>query len=369
MSSHCIPVALGDRSYSIHISDGLIASGVGAKLIADLATGPRTVVVTHPGLSAAYAVPLLEGLRSNGIEAPLVTIPAGERYKTIRTVARLYEAFIFAGLDRKSLVVAVGGGVLGDLVGFAAATYLRGIPFVQVPTTLLAQVDASIGGKTGADLPQGKNLVGAFHQPRAVLIDPATLRTLSGRELRSGLAEVVKYGIIYEESFFWAIAGALPALLHLESEPLSRVIARSCEIKAEVVTQDETEKGVRAILNFGHTIGHALEVVTGYRRYKHGEAVSIGMVTACLIGEEMGVTPSSVTDALRDVLSAARLPVAFPDDVSVEEILAAAQRDKKAEAGRLRFVLAKRIGEVFTGEEASDEAISHAMRRQRNTKM
>ncbi|HZO87886.1 MAG TPA: 3-dehydroquinate synthase [Chthonomonadaceae bacterium] len=364
MSSYCIPIALGDRSYNITIEEGLIASGRAAEIVADMALGKRAVLVTHPGLRA-YAAPLQSGLQARGLTPYLVTLPPGEHTKTLRSVARLYDAFLAAGLDRKSLVIVVGGGVLGDLAGFAAATYLRGVRFVQVPTTLLAQVDASVGGKTGVDLPQGKNLVGAFHQPAAVLIDPRTLATLPTRELRAGLAEVLKYGIICEEPFFHSVARDLPRLLRRDAEALSRAIARSCEIKAEVVTQDETEQGLRAILNFGHTVGHALEAVTGYRRYKHGEAIAIGMVSACLIGEDLGLTPPDVTQEIARALHTARLPVAFPADVEAEAILAAAQRDKKAQEGELRFVLARRLGEVALMDAVPPDAVRAALVRQR----
>lgn len=357
MTERRIAVALGDRSYTIHIGSGLLNSGRAGEITAQLARGKRICIVTHPGLRAAYAEPLAAALQQQGLEPTIVLLPAGERYKHLRTVARLYDAFIEASLDRKSLIVAVGGGVLGDIVGFAAATYLRGVPFVQMPTTLLAQVDASVGGKTGVDLPQGKNLIGAFHQPAAVVIDTQTLRTLPLRELRSGLSEVIKYGIIYDRAFLERVVADLPGLLRREEDLLTGVIARSCEIKAEVVVADETEQGLRAILNFGHTIGHALEAVTEYRRFKHGEAIAIGMVSACLLGEEVGATPSDVTETLCAALRKARLPLAFPQEIAAEAILEAAQRDKKTEAGRLRFVLARRIGEVYVSSDVPDTAV------------
>ena len=281
-------------------------------------------------------------------------------------MSNLYDAFIEARLDRKSIVIAVGGGVLGDTVGFAAATYLRGIKIVQIPTTLLAQVDSSVGGKTGVDLRAGKNLIGAFHQPSIVVIDPATLDTLPTRELRSGLAEVIKYGIIYDASFFATIGAAMPALLRRERKPLLQVILRSCQIKAEVVAQDETEQGLRAILNYGHTVGHALESITSYRRYKHGEAISIGMVTASLIGEALGVTPPSVTQAICRTLAAAKLPIGFPKDIDAGQVLDASQRDKKTESGKLRFVLARSIGDVYLHNDVPTAAIIEAIERHRN---
>lgn len=363
MTERCIPVALGERSYAIHIGTGLLASGRAGEIAARVASGKRVCIVTHPALQNDYAVPLSAALTAQGLTPTIVTIPAGERFKHLNTVARLYREFIAAGLDRKSLVVAVGGGVLGDIVGFAAATYLRGIPFVQVPTTLLSQVDASVGGKTGVDLPEGKNLVGAFHQPSAVIIDTATLRSLPLRELRSGLAEVIKYGIIYDRLFLDSIDANLPQILRRDESLLTEVIGRSCEIKAEVVGQDETEQGLRAILNFGHTIGHALEAVTAYRRFKHGEAIAIGMVAACLLGEEVGVTPIAVTTQVKYALERAHLPTAFPPEIEAEAILKAAQRDKKTEAGRLRFVLAREIGDVFLSPDVPETAVRAAIDR------
>ena len=359
-----IPVPLGNRSYNINIEAGLIAGGEAGRWLRPLLPGKRVCVVTHPKLEASYAAPIARQLEAQGVTTVMVCIPPGERTKNLGGVARLYSAFANAKLDRRSVVVAVGGGVLGDMAGFAAASYLRGIGFIQVPTTLLAQVDASVGGKTGVDLPEGKNLVGAFHQPLGVLIDPDTLRTLPRRELRAGLAEIIKYGIIYDSAFFYRISRDMSRLLGLEADALTEAIARSCAIKAEVVGQDETEQGLRAILNFGHTIGHALEAVTQYRRYKHGEAVALGMMSACLIGEELNLTPPDVTNQLARALTAAGLPASFPADVDVNAILEAAQRDKKTLDGKLRFVLASALGTVQVVEDVPASAIRAALARQ-----
>lgn len=361
---YSLEVPLGARSYTLWLGSNLIPQG-GAEILAAAGAGRRACIVTHPRLRKLYAEPLAFGLRTLGWDCHLVTVPAGEQQKVLRRVEKLYGDFLAAGLDRKSLVVAVGGGVLGDLVGFAAATYLRGVRFAQAPTTLLAQVDSSIGGKTGVDLPQGKNLVGAFHQPCVVLMDPATLQTLPIRELRAGLAEVIKYGIIYDEAFLRSVANDIPALLKYDLKALTRAIARSCEIKAEVVAEDETEQGLRAILNFGHTVGHALETVTHYRSYRHGEAISIGMVSAALIGETLGLTPPEVTQTLRATLAAAGLPTVFPAHIDSEAILEAAQRDKKTEAGRLRFVLADRLGSVTVVDDVPSGAVREALQRQK----
>jgi 3-dehydroquinate synthase len=358
-----IPVDLGERSYEIVLGDGILASGLAGERIAHVAGRGKVALVTHPHLDANYAAPLAESLRNQGLAATVIHVPAGERSKTLAAVERLYRAFMEAGLDRRSLVVTVGGGVLSDLGGFAAATYLRGVRFAAVPTTLLAQVDASVGGKTGVDLPYGKNLVGAFHQPSVVIIDTATLSTLPARELRSGLAEVIKYGIIFDKRFFTEIREAAERCLKRDRLTLERAIQRSCEIKAAVVTQDETEQGLRAILNFGHTVGHALEAITAYRRYKHGEAIAIGMVTEALIGEELGITPPDVTRSICEAISALQLPIEFPADVEAEAVVAAAKRDKKTIGGHMHVVLARSIGEVCVSGDVTPEIVHSAIRR------
>ncbi len=356
-----IRVELAERGYDIVIEAGQIASGRAGERLATLANGGRVCLVTHPELHDWYAAPLADSLSAAGNTPQVLAVPSGEASKTLATVAQLYSGFAAARLDRKSLIVAVGGGVLGDMAGFAAASYMRGLDFVQVPTTLLAQVDSSVGGKTGVDLPEGKNLVGAFHQPLLVLIDPDTLRTLPDRELRAGLAEVIKYGIIYDEAFFLRVAEQMSRLLSGDTDALACIIARSCAIKADVVGQDEREQGLRAILNFGHTIGHALEAVTRYERYKHGEAIAIGMVSACLIGQQVGVTPPLVTQQTIGILQAAGLPTAFPADIGADAILEAAQQDKKTLGGRLRFVLASAVGVVQPGCDVPETAIRAAL--------
>jgi 3-dehydroquinate synthase len=361
-----IDVNVESTSYPILIGEGLVTTGGAADQIARHASCARATIVTHPALRARYAQPIEAGLQRLGISVATVTIPPGERFKTLRIVSRLYDEFVNARLDRKSVVIAVGGGVLGDITGFAAATYLRGVRFVQVPTTLLAQVDSSVGGKTGVDLAAGKNLVGSFHQPSLVVIDPNTLDTLPAREVRSGLAEVIKYGIIYDHAFFGFISDRLPELLRRRRSPLLESIATSCRIKAEVVSQDETEQGIRAILNFGHTVGHALESITAYRRYKHGEAISIGMMSAALIGEELKVTPRRVTEAIRNTLQKAGLPTAFPADISNFQVLEMMQRDKKTESGKLRFILVREIGKVEVFSDVQPAAVERALDRHRD---
>lgn len=357
-----IRVSLGNRSYPILVGRNLLP--LAHEHVAAACSPTSVLIVTHPCLAALYAEPLICGLRDKGIRTNTLLINPGEQNKTLRTVARIYDCLVTCGTDRSSAVLALGGGVLGDTAGFAAATYLRGIPFIQAPTTLLSQVDASVGGKTGVDLPQGKNLVGAFHQPRLVLIDTAVLQSLPARELRSGLAEVIKYGIICDSGFFDRLSLDMPRLIRKEEGALARVIVKSCRLKADVVRQDETEQGLRAILNFGHTVGHALESVTSYRKYKHGEAISIGMVSAALIGEQLNAAPSAVTQRIVQVLRSASLPVAFPGNIDITELLQAMGRDKKAVGGKLRFVLAPEIGRTIIYSEVPESAIRVALTRQ-----
>ncbi len=357
-------VPLSERSYPIHIGRELL-NDVAGNLVAQCGSINRACIVTHPRLKAAYADPLCAALEAGGISSSIRCIPAGEQYKTLRTVERLYDAFVLAALDRKSVAIAVGGGVIGDMVGFAAASYLRGIRFVQVPTTLLAQVDSSVGGKTGVDLPSGKNLVGAFHQPVTVIIDLNTLGTLPQRELTSGLAEVIKYGIIIDNVFYNWLKEHMGELLARDHEHLKHAIMRSCEIKSAVVAEDETEQGLRAILNFGHTVGHAIESVTNYSVYRHGEAISIGMVSACLVGEELGITPHEITRDVRSCLISAGLPVDFPQTLNLEAIHQSMLLDKKTQSGKLRFVIAERIGNVRIVDNVSPELVFRALARQK----
>jgi 3-dehydroquinate synthase len=358
-----IEVGLGDRSYPIVVGSSVLEKA--ADMALERVHPTSVALVTHPVLLEKYGQAVTDGFLRKGLQVHSIVVPAGERYKTLRTVEGLYRRLLECRVDRKGLVVVLGGGVLGDVCGFVAATYLRGIPFVQVPTTVLAQVDASVGGKTGVDLPEGKNLVGAFHQPAAVVIDTDTLASLPARELRSGLAEVVKYGIITDDQLFGDLERSIPDLLRRDARALSDVIVRSCEIKAAVVAADETEQGQRAILNFGHTVGHALEAVTGYRKYRHGEAISIGMVAACMIGEAAGVTPPDVTVSVRSMLARLRLPTSFPADVDIGETASATLQDKKRVGGRVTYILAERIGRVRMEPDVTLEVVRSALTRQR----
>lgn len=365
MSETTVTVPLsGGRDYQIHIGAGLLASAGGQ--IAAVMESRRAVIITQPGIGKLYAAPLIESLRQAGFdETPVLTFSAGEKYKTLATVTQLCDGLynLVSPVDRKTVIIALGGGVVGDVAGFVAAIYLRGLDYVQVPTTLLAMVDSSVGGKTGVDFREGKNLVGAFHQPRVVLIDTDTLSSLPARERRAGMGEVVKYGLIRDPELLSFVTGHGERLIQ-KPDAVAHIIRRSCEIKADVVSADEYETtGLRAILNYGHTIGHALESVTAYKRFKHGEAVAIGMIAAAYIGEEQGMTPPMVRAATLAALRAQGLPTSMPADVDPISLMKLLGRDKKAEAGRARFVLARRIGEVELRNDVTGAAIRDGLRR------
>ncbi len=337
-----VRVGLGARSYEIRVEAGAL-TGLGP-LVARVVGPSAALVVTGSGPVAAYGDQAALSLGQADIRTYCMQIPRGERRKTLRWVGRICERMAEARLDRRSVVVAVGGGVVGDMAGLGAALYMRGVACVQAPTTLLAQVDASVGGKTGVNLRAGKNLIGAFHQPRAVLIDPDTLATLPLRELRAGLAEVIKHGLIRDAGYLETVKRDMRNLLARDPTALQSAIVGSCQIKAAVVEADETEQGARAVLNFGHTIGHAVETIGGYRRFRHGEAVAIGMRAACLVGEEMGITPPNVSEAVEDILRAANLPVNLPADMAPAGVIEAMGTDKKSSGGRPRFVLLREVG-------------------------
>jgi 3-dehydroquinate synthase len=317
---------------------------------AALKLGQRCAVITDANVGKTFAAAALRSLSASGFQPVIITVPAGEKSKRIATVEKCYDQLAAHRLERKSFIVALGGGVVGDLAGFVAATYLRGIPFVQVPTTLLAQVDSSVGGKTGVNLKAGKNLVGAFYQPRLVLCDLETLNPLPKREFISGLAEVIKYGIIYDAVLFAQLERNLPKLLLREAATLAAVIARCCEIKAEIVGQDETESGLRAILNFGHTVGHAIENSAGYGKFLHGEAIAIGQVAAARLSQKVLGLPSGEVERIETIFAQAGLPVKIKlNSAQRKKLFAAMQLDKKVSGGEVTFVLAEKIGKVKFG--------------------
>ena len=341
--SEIVPVTLGSRSYQIVIGSGLLKKL--GEICAELPLTQRAVIVTNPAVYRLYGPGVRASLRQAGFHVAVAQVPNGERAKSLSQVTRLYRAFVRHRMDRRSAVIALGGGVVGDLAGYAAATFLRGLPLVQVPTTLLAQVDSSVGGKTGVNLPQGKNLVGAFYQPSLVVADIQTLKSLPPRHLRAGLSEVVKYGMIADSDLLSYIETHLEAILRAEDEPLAFLVRRSCAIKAKVVEQDEREEGLRAILNFGHTVGHALETTTGYRRLLHGEAVAIGMVVATALSVKRGLCEKEDLERLRFLLRKIGLPVT--SSASVRNILQSICYDKKVKNNVIYFVLTKGIGHVM----------------------
>lgn len=338
-----LQVSLGERSYPIHIGAGLLARG---DLIRQHLPQPRVAVVTNTTVGGLYLDALSRSLAGAGVETVTVSVRDGESYKTWETLNTVFDALLAHRCERDTTVIALGGGVVGDLAGFAAATYLRGVPFVQIPTTLLAQVDSSVGGKTAINHPLGKNMIGAFYQPRLVLADISLLATLPDRELSAGLAEVIKYGLILDRGFFEWLERHIEALLACEPQALIHAVRRSCEIKAQVVAQDERESGVRALLNLGHTFGHAIEAGLSFGTWLHGEAVAAGMVQAARLSERMGLLSHADVERLCALLARARLPVAAPD-LGADRFLELMGLDKKVQGGRLRLVLLKGLGEAY----------------------
>ena len=361
-----VHVGLGSRSYDILVGRGLL-SQLGTQIadcLGGKSEGRLAVIVSSPEIARLYGGVAAESLTAAGFRTESVLVPAGENTKSLAFVQELYTALHALSADRRTVVIALGGGVIGDLAGFAAATYTRGLEFVQVPTTLLAQVDSSVGGKTGVNFGAAKNLIGAFYQPRLVIIDPDTLATLPKRERLSGLAEVIKYGIIGDKDFFALLEREVAGLLDLTSPHLEHVLAHSCAMKARIVEQDEREDGLRAILNFGHTVGHALEAVTQYQTYTHGEAIALGMVSAALIGEEIGITLAADTQRMTGLLKAAGFAVRLDPAHSVAEIVRLLAWDKKSIGGTARFVLMVEIGRASPGHQVSETIIAKALERQ-----
>ena len=342
----------------VHVGSGLI-SRLGDHC-RRLKLGERCVIVTDANVGPHFADAAVRSLKMSGVVSSIVTVPAGETSKSLKVVGECYEQFAMKRLERKSFVIALGGGVVGDLAGFVAATYLRGLPFVQVATTLLAQVDSSVGGKVGINLKAGKNLVGAFHQPKTVLCDLDTLTTLPDREYRSGLAEIIKYGIIRDAELFKRLEKEMDKLLQRDVTTLTAVVSRCCAIKAEIVAEDEFEtKGLRALLNFGHTIGHGLEAISGYDEYLHGEAISIGQVAAARLSAKLSTLPEKDALRIQDLLTKAGLPIGVKLSPHKREALQEAMRsDKKVSGGELKFVLAESIGQAVSGQRVTEAEVN-----------
>lgn len=341
---HRIKVTLPQNPYEIEIGHEILGS-LGERL-RHLGLGQKVAVVTNPVVRKLYGSPVLRSLKKAGFRTSVIEIPDGERFKTTRWVNSIYDKLVRNKFERQSCLIALGGGVIGDMAGFAAATYLRGIPYVQVPTTLAAQVDSSVGGKTGVNHPLGKNLIGAFYQPRLVYTDVKVLESLDRRNFMSGLAEVVKYGVIADAEFFNFLERHLTRIIAQNPYYLIPAIRRSCEIKAQVVQEDEREGGLRKILNYGHTLGHALETVTLYRRYLHGEAISIGMAFAARLAYELGLCDKKTVQRQETLLARTGLPISLPPN-SPSSILEAMSHDKKVKQGEIHFILADKIGHVL----------------------
>lgn len=354
METTLLMVRAGSRAYEVHIGHG-----VSRRLdeVCDAAGLPaRRFIISSPLVWRLHGATIAPGLTA---EEPIL-LPDGERFKTLQTVTRAYEALLKAEADRGCAIVAIGGGVIGDMAGFVAATFLRGVPLAHVPTTLLAQVDSAIGGKVGVNHAVGKNLIGAFHAPMAVAVDPAVLATLPRREFRAGLYEVVKYGVIADAELFARIESGLSALFARDAPVLQPVIAASCRIKAAIVEADEREHNLRRLLNFGHTAGHALEAITKYRRFRHGEAVAYGMLAAAHLGVRRGVTPSEVRDRLQQLITQMG-PLPPVADLAVTPAVEAIRHDKKILGGKLKFVVATGLGAAEIIDGVTEEDLRHAL--------
>jgi len=355
-----IPVALGDRSYEIEISRGNLPRI--AAFIKQRRPCSHGIIITDSNVGPLFAQPIVQSLSTAGMHADLLTVPAGETSKSVTQAEQLWNELVRRNADRKTIVIALGGGVIGDLAGFVAATYARGLSFIQVPTTLLAQVDSSVGGKVGINLPAAKNIVGAFWQPAGVLIDLDVLQKLPEREFRSGLAEVVKYGVIMDAEFFAYLEGHADAISRRDADCLEHIVAQSCRLKAQVVADDEREEtGRRAILNYGHTFCHAIEQVSGYGQFLHGEAVAIGMICASRLAVDLAIVDSEVMVRQNALLGRLSLPVDLPP-LNENDLLAAMKHDKKTENGKLRFILPTRIGTVEEISGVDEERVRKVLR-------
>ena len=347
-----LDVALADRAYPILIGESLLSD---ARTVPAYVSAQNILLVTNTTVGPLYADRVKQSLKDRRLVE--VSLPDGEQHKTLENVSRVLDVLVANRYGRDSMVLALGGGVVGDLAGFAAACYQRGVAFAQLPTTLLSQVDSSVGGKTGVNHPGGKNLIGAFHQPRVVISDTATLQTLPLRELRAGLAEVIKYALVLDLDFLAWLEAHLDALLGLEPEPLAHAIHRSCELKAQVVLRDEHEQGERALLNFGHTFGHAIETATGYTQWLHGEAVAAGMLIAADLSARLGLISAPDVQRVRDLLQRAGLATP-PPRIGAERARQYLSMDKKVKGGRIRLVLLEALGRARFTADYPDDALA-----------
>lgn len=348
-------VDLGERGYPIYIGQDLLAQD----LIRQHVRSQQVLVVSNKVIADLYLEPVLKGLE--GLQCDVLLLDEGEQHKNLTTLNLIFDELLARGHNRTTTLVALGGGVVGDMVGFAAACYQRGVDFIQVPTTLLSQVDSSVGGKTAVNHALGKNMIGAFYQPKAVIIDTNVLNSLPQRELSAGLAEVIKYGLIRDRDFYQWLQSNMPGLMQRNPELLAEAIERSCINKAEVVADDETEQGNRALLNFGHTFGHAIETATNYSSWLHGEAVGAGMMMAAQFSADLGWLANDELEPLRAMLEAAGLPTAPPSTMAADDFLQLMARDKKVLSGAIRLVLLKSVGEAVVTEDFSIETLTSSL--------
>lgn len=351
-----LQVALGERSYPIYIGEDLLAQ---PQLLQQHIKGQEVLIVTNETVAPLYLQKVTSALADYRCEA--VILPDGEQYKTLDVLNQIYDALLQQRFSRQVTLIALGGGVIGDMTGFAAACYQRGVPFIQVPTTLLSQVDSSVGGKTAVNHPLGKNMIGAFYQPQCVIADTATLNTLEDRQLASGLAEVIKYGLINDADFFVWLEQNIDKLKQREPAALAYAIERSCADKADIVAQDETEQGVRALLNLGHTFGHAIETGTGYGNWLHGEAIAVGMLMAADLSARMGWIDEAEVKRIAAIFSVAGLPVTTPAEMTSEQFMALMSVDKKVQNGTIRLVLMRGIGKAFISDDYAIEKLTETL--------
>ena len=355
----CVNVELQERRYPILIGNGLLQD----ERSYPVKRGERVMIVTNPTVAQFYLDTVTFALKKRGCEVDHVLLPDGEKYKTLESLNLIFTALLQGNHGRDTIIIALGGGVIGDVAGFAAASYQRGVRLIQIPTTLLSQVDSSVGGKTAVNHELGKNMIGAFYQPSMVIIDTHTLGTLPKREVNAGLAEVIKYGAILDYEFFEWLEAHIDELVALNNESLQHCIARCCQIKADVVARDETEKGDRALLNLGHTFGHAIETHLGYGNWLHGEAVSTGMMMAAALSEQLGDISVADVSRLEKLLARANLPTLSPDSMQPEDYLPHMMRDKKVLAGKLRLVLLKSLGQAYIVTDTDKDLVLNAIKR------
>jgi len=355
---HSLNVDLGDRSYPIYIGKNLLDS---LDLLPQHIKGSSVVVVTNTTVEPLYLAKIERVLNHINMRYDTVILDDGEQYKTMHSVDKIIDCLLTNRHDRKTTLIALGGGVIGDITGFSAAIYQRGVNFIQIPTTLLSQVDSSVGGKTGVNHPKGKNMIGAFYQPQCVIADIATFNTLPQREISAGLAEVIKYGLIYDVPFHEWLENNIGLLVNNNSTAMAKAVLRSCEIKAEVVAIDEKESGLRAILNLGHTFGHAIEATMGYGNWLHGEAVAVGMIMACDLSERLGWIDDSVKMSVVKLLKAAGLPTKAPENMTIEQYMETMSLDKKVDNGTINFVLLTALGQAVMTSNYSQQQLEETL--------